>query len=93
MTWNFKSSKVEVKDAPLCVVDEIERQLEPLFKKAGMRTGHGSEAHRLVSEVVIKVLQERKETIDDVKRKWNLKEVDEIIREIEAEARRRGLGS
>ncbi|AWR98704.1 hypothetical protein [Metallosphaera hakonensis] len=93
MTWKFKSSKIEVKDVPVCVVDEIERspKLRSLFQEAGLKTGHGSEAHRLVSEVVIKVFQEGKETVEDVRRKWNLNNIDLIITEIEKEARERGV--
>ncbi|MCG3110109.1 hypothetical protein L3N51_02406 [Metallosphaera sp. J1] len=93
MTWKFKSDKVEVKDVPICVVDEIEEspKLRELFARAGIRTGHGSPAHRLVSEVVIKVFQERKETLQDVISKWNVKGIDEILKEIEEEARERGI--
>ncbi|QKR00597.1 hypothetical protein GWK48_09580 [Metallosphaera tengchongensis] len=93
MEWTVKSSKVEVKEAPLCVVDEIEEspELRVMFQKAGVKTGHGSPAHRLVSEVIIKVYQERKETLDQVKAKWNLKEIDEILKEIERQARVRKI--
>ncbi|MCH1772197.1 MULTISPECIES: hypothetical protein [Metallosphaera] len=93
MAWKFKSDKVEVKDVPLCVVDEIEEspRLRELFTRAGVKTGHGSPAHRLVSEVVIKVFQEKRETLQDVKSKWNLEGIDDILKEIETQARERGV--
>ncbi|BCS93033.1 hypothetical protein [Metallosphaera javensis (ex Sakai et al. 2022)] len=93
MSWKFKSAKVDVKDVPLCVVDEIEESptLRALFQRAGIKTGHGSPAHRLVSEVVIKVYQEKKESLDDVKSRWKVEGIDEILQEIERTAREKGV--
>ncbi|EHP70465.1 hypothetical protein MetMK1DRAFT_00009680 [Metallosphaera yellowstonensis MK1] len=93
MEWKFNTSKAKPKPGPACLVDEIEEtpKLRELFSRAGIKTGHGSPAHRIVSEVIIKVFKERKLTPREIAEKYSsVPNFQEILLEIVKEASRKG---
>ncbi|NON61907.1 hypothetical protein [Acidianus sp. RZ1] len=94
MDWKFSDPKKEKAPPPnvMCEIDEIAESPE-VKRIVGKNTGHGSEIHRFVSEVIIKVYKEKKATLEEVLGTFhmddNLKE--ELAREVIRQARMKGI--
>jgi predicted CopG family antitoxin len=85
MSWKITNSKISAKpDAIKCIIDDIanSEKIKEICERKDISTGHASEIHRLVSDVIIKIFKEKRMRPSDVLLKYSKLADEETVKEL-----------
>jgi len=84
MTWKITNSKVDAKLDVKCLIDDIANspKIKEICERNGISTGHASEIHRLVSDVIIKLFKEKRMKPSDILLKYSKLADEKTLKEL-----------